>query len=91
MPLKAIHHRHNLPVLRQEKSAISNGCVHLTHKVKRIGIDLQIRNHQGFSAIDVAELFNQEEISKGLRSRWEKLYKTKYEGGPKPVLVESKP
>jgi hypothetical protein len=43
------------------------------------------------SAIDVAELFNQEEISKGLRSRWEKLYKTKYEGGPKPVLVESKP
>ena len=41
MPLKAIHHRHNLPVLRQGKSAISNGCVHLTHKVKRIGIDLK--------------------------------------------------
>jgi len=38
-----------------------------------------------------AELFNQEEISKGLRSRWEKLYKTKYEGGPKPVFVDSKP
>ena len=43
------------------------------------------------SAIDVADLFNQEEISRGLRSRWEKLYKTKYEGGPKPVAVESQP
>ena len=41
MPQKAIHHRHNLPVLRQGKSAISNECVHLTHKVKRIGIDLK--------------------------------------------------
>jgi len=71
--------------------AVRSGNIQLVRLLLDRGADLQIRNHQGFSAIDVAELFNQEEISKGLRSRWEKLYKTKYEGGPKPVLVESKP
>ena len=71
--------------------AVRSGNIRLVRLLLDRGADLQIRNHQGFSAIDVAELFNQEEISKGLRSRWEKLYKTKYEGGPKPVLVESKP
>jgi len=71
--------------------AVRSGNIRLVRLFLDRGADLQIRNHQGFSAIDVAELFNQEEISKGLRSRWEKLYKTKYEGGPKPVFVDSKP
>jgi ankyrin repeat protein len=71
--------------------AVRSGNIRLVRLLLDRGADLQIRNHQGFSAIDVADLFNQEEISQGLRSRWEKLYKTKYEGGPKPVLVESKP
>lgn len=71
--------------------AIRAGNIQLVRLLLDRGADLQIRNHQGFSAIDVAELFNQEEISKGLRSRWEKLYKTKYEGGPKPILVDAKP
>jgi len=71
--------------------AVRSGNIQLVRLLLDRGADLQIRNHQGFSAIDVAELFNQEEISKGLRSRWERLYKTKYEGGPKPVFVESKP
>jgi len=71
--------------------AVRSGNIQLVRLLLDRGADLQIRNHQGFSAIDVAELFNQEEISKGLRSRWEKLYKTKYQGGPKPVFVESKP
>ena len=71
--------------------AVRSGNIQLVRLLLDRGADLQIRNHQGFSAIDVAELFNQEEISKGLRSRWEKLYKTKYEGGPKPVFVDSKP
>ena len=71
--------------------AVRSGNIRLVRLLLDRGADLQIRNHQGFSAIDVAELFNQEEISKGLRSRWEKLYKTKYEGGPKPVFVDSKP
>ena len=71
--------------------AVRSGNIRLVRLLLDRGADLQIRNHQGFSAIDVAELFNQEEISKGLRSRWEKLYKSKYEGGPKPVFVDSKP
>jgi len=71
--------------------AVRSGNIRLVRLLLDRGADLQIHNHQGFSAIDVAELFNQEEISKGLRSRWEKLYKTKYEGGPKPVFVDSKP
>ena len=71
--------------------AVRSGNIRLVRLLLDRGADLQIRNHQGFSAIDVSELFNQEEISKGLRSRWEKLYKTKYEGGPKPVFVDSKP
>ena len=71
--------------------AVRSGNIQLVRLLLDRGADLQIRNHQGFSAIDVAELFNQEEISKGLRSRWERLYKTKYEGGPKPVFVDSKP
>jgi ankyrin repeat protein len=71
--------------------AIRSGNIQLVRLLLDRGADLQIRNHQGFSAIDVADLFNQVEISRGLRSRWEKLYKTKYEGGPKPVTVESSP
>lgn len=71
--------------------AVRSGNIQLVRLLLDRGADLQIRNHQGFSAIDVADLFNQEEISKGLRSRWEKLYKVKYEGGPKPVLVDIQP
>lgn len=71
--------------------AVRTGNIQLVRLLLDRGADLQIRNHQGFSAIDVADLFNQEEISKGLRSRWEKLYKTKYQGGPKPVSAESQP
>ena len=62
--------------------AVRSGNIQLVRLLLDRGADLQIRNHQGFSAIDVAELFNQEEISKGLRSRWEKLYKQPYPGGP---------
>ena len=71
--------------------AVRSGNIQLVRLLLDRGADLQIRNHQGYSAIDVADLFNQEEISKGLRSRWEKLYKTKYEGGPKPVIADVKP
>lgn len=71
--------------------AVRSGNIQLVRLLLDRGADLQIRNHQGFNAIDVADLFSQEEISRGLRSRWEKLYKTKYEGGPKPVVVETQP
>jgi ankyrin repeat protein len=47
------------------------------------GADLTMRNHEGYSAIDVAALFNREEVKEGLTSRWLKLYKQPYPGGPK--------
>lgn len=46
------------------------------------GADLRMRNHEGYSAIDVAVLFSKEDIREGLMSRWEKLYKQPYPGGP---------
>jgi ankyrin repeat protein len=46
------------------------------------GADLRMRNHEGYSAIDVAVLFNKDDIRQGLMSRWEKLYKQPYPGGP---------
>jgi uncharacterized protein len=46
------------------------------------GADLRMRNHQGYSAIDIAELFGKDDIRDGLKSRWLKLYKQPYPGGP---------
>jgi ankyrin repeat protein len=46
------------------------------------GADLRMRNHQGYSAIDIAELFGKDDIRDGLKSRWQKLYKQQYPGGP---------
>ena len=44
------------------------------------GADLRMRNHQGFSAIDIADLFGKDDIRDGLKSRWQKLYKQVYPG-----------
>jgi ankyrin repeat protein len=63
--------------------AIRAGNIQLARLLLDRGADIRIRNQQGYSAIDVAELFNQEEIQKGLRSRWQKLYNEPYPGGPK--------
>jgi ankyrin repeat protein len=63
--------------------AIRAGNIQLVRVLLDRGADIRIRNQQGFSAIDVAELFNQEEIQKGLRARWQKLYNEPYPGGPK--------
>ena len=49
------------------------------------GADLRMRNHQGYSAIDIAELFGKDHIRDGLKSRWQKLYKLPYPGGPKKL------
>lgn len=65
--------------------AIRAGNIQLVRLLLENGADIRIRNHQGFSAIDVAELFNQEEIRDGLKARWKKLYKQDYPGGPKPA------
>lgn len=46
------------------------------------GADLRMRNHEGYTAIDVAQLFGKDDIRDGLKSRWQKLYKEPYPGGP---------
>jgi len=46
------------------------------------GADLRMRNTAGYSAIDIAELFSKDNIRAGLMSRWLKLYKQPYPGGP---------
>ncbi len=63
--------------------AIRAGNIQLVRLLLDRGADIRIRNQQDYSAIDVAELFNQEEIQKGLRARWQKLYNAPYPGGPK--------
>lgn len=47
------------------------------------GADLQLRNTLGLSAIDFAEIYQKPWISKGLASRWQKLYKEPYPGPQK--------
>lgn len=63
--------------------AVSSGNDQLIKFLLDNGADLKLRNHEGFSAIDVAELFSKDDIRDGLKSRWEKLYKQPYPGGPK--------
>jgi ankyrin repeat protein len=63
--------------------AIRAGNIQLARLLLDRGADIRLRNQQGYSAIDAAELFNQEEIQRGLRARWQKLYNEPYPGGPK--------
>ena len=62
--------------------AVSSGNEVLIKFLLDNGADLRIRNHEGYSAIDVAALFSKEDIRQGLTSRWEKMYKQSYPGGP---------
>ena len=48
------------------------------------GADLKLRNSLGYSAIDMAAQYDHPWIVEGLASRWQKLYKEPYPGGPKP-------
>ena len=63
--------------------AIRAGNIQLVRLLLDRGADIRIRNQQGYSAIDVAELFDQDEIQKGLRARWQKLYNEPYPVRPK--------
>ncbi|MCX7245869.1 MAG: ankyrin repeat domain-containing protein [Burkholderiales bacterium] len=58
--------------------AVRSGNIETVSTLLKNGADMQIVNHQGFTAIDVADLFERTDISKGLSSRWFKLYKQKY-------------
>jgi ankyrin repeat protein len=50
------------------------------------GADLRMRNLNGFSAIDIAEIYQKPWIADGLKSRWQRLYKEPYPG---PAKVRS--
>jgi ankyrin repeat protein len=65
--------------------AVSSGNDQLIKFLLDNGADLRMRNHEGYSAIDVASLFSKEDIREGLISRWEKLYKQPYPGGPRKI------
>ncbi|MBU3636335.1 ankyrin repeat domain-containing protein [Polynucleobacter sp. es-MAR-4] len=63
--------------------AIGSGNDQLIKYLLDNGADLSMRNHEGYTAIDVAQLFGKDDIRDGLMSRWLKLYKQPYPGGPK--------
>lgn len=62
--------------------AVNSGNEQVIKYLLDKGADLKLRNTAGFSAIDVANLFGKEAIRDGLISRWYKLYKDPYPGGP---------
>jgi len=58
--------------------AVQSGNEALVKLLLDKGADLQIRNSQGFSAIDIALIYEKPWITEGLSSRWQKLYKPPY-------------
>jgi len=69
--------------------AVQSGNELLVKLLLDKGADLQLRNAEGVSAIDIADIYNKPTISEGLRSRWQKLYKQAYTSAVKPVLTKS--
>jgi len=63
--------------------AIGSGNDDLIKYLLDNGADLSLRNHEGYTAIDIAQLFGKDDIRDGLTSRWQKLYREPYPGGPK--------
>jgi ankyrin repeat protein len=60
--------------------AVQSGNEQLVKLLLDKGADLQLRNSQGLTAIDIADVYDKPWISEGLRSRWLKLYKKPYVG-----------
>ena len=60
--------------------AVQSGNEQLVKLLLDKGADLQLRNANGLSAIDIADIYDKPGISEGLRSRWQKLYKQPYSG-----------
>ena len=58
--------------------AVQSGNEALVKLLLDKGADLQIRNSQGFTAIDIALIYEKPWIAEGLSSRWQKLYKQPY-------------
>ena len=58
--------------------AVQSGNEALVKLLLDKGADLQARNSQGFTAIDIALIYEKPWIAEGLSSRWQKLYKQPY-------------
>ena len=58
--------------------AVQSGNESLVKLLLDKGADLQIRNTNGLSAIDIAIIYEKPWIAEGLSARWQKLYKQPY-------------
>ena len=60
--------------------AVQSGNEQLVKLLLDKGADIQLRNGNGLSAIDIADIYEKPWISEGLRARWQKVYKQPYPG-----------
>ena len=60
--------------------AVQSGNEQLIKLLLDKGADIQLRNTNGLSAIDIADIYEKHWISEGLRARWQKVYKQPYPG-----------
>ena len=60
--------------------AVQSGNEQLIKLLLDKGADIQLRNTNGLSAIDIADIYEKPWISEGLRARWQKVYKQPYPG-----------
>ena len=69
--------------------AVQSGNEELVRLLLDNGADIRLRNAHGFSAIDIAEIYDKPWIADGLKSRWLKLYKQPYPGPLKALPTRS--
>jgi len=69
--------------------AVQSGNEQLVKLLLEKGADIQLRNSLGFTAIDIADIYEKPWIGDGLRSRWLKLYQKPYVRDPKAKLPKS--
>jgi ankyrin repeat protein len=67
--------------------SVMSGNEYLVKYLLDNGADLKIRNQQGLTAIDFADIYAKPWIGDGLRSRWVKLYKSPYPEAPSRGLA----
>ncbi|OWF65742.1 hypothetical protein B6A14_08215 [Polynucleobacter hirudinilacicola] len=69
--------------------AVQSGNEQLVKFLLDKGADLQLKNANGLTAIDIADIYDKPWIGDGLRSRWLKLYKQAYKGPVKSTTPKS--
>jgi ankyrin repeat protein len=69
--------------------AVQSGNEQLVKFLLDKGADLQLKNANGLTAIDIADIYDKPWIGDGLRSRWLKLHKQAYKGPVKTTTPKS--